>query len=61
MASESAIQKAADDIVKAAETDMAEVMAEQDEHGQALRMTKFSNKRTWVYEDGYRKDMTDEN
>ncbi len=56
---ETRIQKEADQIMKAAQTQMNEVIAEQEEHGLALRYYKDSMGHTWIYEDGFRKFFRD--
>ncbi len=56
---ETKIQKEADQIMKAAQTQMNEVMAEQEEHGLAFRYYKDSMGHTWIYEDGFRKFFRD--
>ena len=53
----SKIQDDADEIIKASQTQMQEVMKEQDEHGAAITFYKGMEGNVWGYEDRFKKTI----
>ena len=54
---ESKIQHEADMIIKAAKTDMAQVIVEQPQHGPALSFYKGAEANIWTYDDKFKKTI----